>query len=584
MIYTDITFPIPDSKTYELRLLRSGTEPYLYFRNGSKRVNGKLVHDRILIGKIATNIDSDQPHFNPNDNYFKLKNIPIPSSEVSRTAKRGRKPKQISNGFSQANHCVDKTKSIMSSQSNNESDTLHLEDGKGHILTTSLVAKEIGLTDILKGCMSSKLFNDTMSSAAFLSLGAPGGLSNIDDFTSLGAALGFHQMSTQDLSVLYKDLDSFCKDDFFRQWIALHGSNSVCYDITSISSYSSDIELVEMGYNRDHEPLQQVNLGLICAMQSKIPLFYAEYSGSINDFSNFPNVLSRARLLGLGATTEMTLVMDGGFANLKTLSLLELAEMPYILGMPLSKFPKIKAQTQSVFRNCYYSLQFFELHGDLIRYHEIPYDINGKQERLIMYRSDDSYSKQSKSLLCHITQLREELSTKKNPPVSNMRRYSQFFHINVEKDNSFTFTDNVEAQAAALSLCGCFAILSSRKDMSVKAILEEYRSKDCVEKSFGIVKNDILHERFRVKSSSTLRGKMFLVFIALVIRVRLEQLLRPVLIRNKIGIDSAIERLKSISFIRQGDKWFTHNALTKIQKEILYALGAKLDMLVSNWV
>ena len=68
------------------------------------------------------------------------------------------------------------------------------------------------------------------------------------------------------------------------------------------------------------------------------------------------------------------------------------------------------------------------------------------------------------------------------------------------------------------------------------------------------------------------------------LRVRLEQLLRPVLTRNKIGIDSAIERLKSISFIRQGDKWFTHNALTKIQKEILYALGAKLDMLVSNWV
>lgn len=165
-----------------------------------------------------------------------------------------------------------------------------------------------------------------------------------------------------------------------------------------------------------------------------------------------------------------------------------------------------------------------------------------------------------------------------------MRRYSQFFHINVEKENAFTFTftDNVEAQAAALSLCGCFAILLSTRDVSVKAILEEYQSEDCVEKSFGIVKNHILHERFRVKSSSTLRGKMFLTFIALVIRVRLNQLLRTVLTRNKIGLDSAIECLKAISFIRQGDKWFIHNALTTIQKEILSALGAKLDMLVSN--
>jgi transposase len=41
-------------------------------------------------------------------------------------------------------------------------------------------------------------------------------------------------------------------------------SGSVCYDVTSISSYSQEMVSVERGYNRDGDDLAQFNLGMFC--------------------------------------------------------------------------------------------------------------------------------------------------------------------------------------------------------------------------------------------------------------------------------------------------------------------------------
>jgi len=52
------------------------------------------------------------------------------------------------------------------------------------------------------------------------------------------------------------------------------GGGSVCYDVTSISSYSQAMPAVERGYNRDGDDLAQYNLGTFCDECSKTPLYY----------------------------------------------------------------------------------------------------------------------------------------------------------------------------------------------------------------------------------------------------------------------------------------------------------------------
>ena len=77
-----------------------------------------------------------------------------------------------------------------------------------------------------------------------------------------------------------------------RRPLAKHAFN----DITSISSYSRENELVEYGYSRDHEDLPQINLGLIVDSGSHLPLHYHVHDGDIHDVTTLKQVLKEGLL------------------------------------------------------------------------------------------------------------------------------------------------------------------------------------------------------------------------------------------------------------------------------------------------
>ena len=72
------------------------------------------------------------------------------------------------------------------------------------------------------------------------------------------------QGSSRLFQTVGKDLSAV--QGFKRDWAEMAGKGQiVCYDVTSISSYSNLIVSVEYGYNRDHEKLSQINLGMFCS-------------------------------------------------------------------------------------------------------------------------------------------------------------------------------------------------------------------------------------------------------------------------------------------------------------------------------
>ena len=73
------------------------------------------------------------------------------------------------------------------------------------------------------------------------------------------------------------------REQFLLQWSQLNPcKESVFFDITSFSSYSSLIEIVEWGYNRDHDNLPQINFGVLIGSPNYIPILYSIYPGSIS--------------------------------------------------------------------------------------------------------------------------------------------------------------------------------------------------------------------------------------------------------------------------------------------------------------
>lgn len=122
---------------------------------------------------------------------------------------------------------------------------------------------------------------------------------------------------------------------FFLRWIQHHPlqGDNLLFDITSFSSQAKQIEFLEYGYNRDHELMPQVNMGLLVNETLRLPLYYKLYPGSIKDISTMDNLVKELQCLTIH---KITLILDRGFYS--TNNLLDLLERSYdfILPLPLT--------------------------------------------------------------------------------------------------------------------------------------------------------------------------------------------------------------------------------------------------------
>jgi transposase len=80
-------------------------------------------------------------------------------------------------------------------------------------------------------------------------------------------------------------------------------------------------------------------------------------------------------------------------------------------------------------------------------------------------------------------------------------------------------------------------ILLNRGEFSWVECLSLYRSKDVVEKGFDVLKNDIDLMPANLRTNSSLRGYLFIAFIALILRMKLMRILNSGPFNNQIRLD-----------------------------------------------
>ena len=129
-----------------------------------------------------------------------------------------------------------------------------------------------------------------------------------------------------------------------------------------------------------------------------------------------------------------------------------------------------------------------------------------------------------------------------------------------------------------LELCGYFAIISSEK-MNAKDAINLYKSRDVSEKIFRADKSYLGNHCLRVASEEAALNKIFIGFLALIIRCRIYTALKEkakALAKkpNDLTVPAAIRELEKIEMTRQLDKVYRlDHAVTKTQKVILSAFG-----------
>lgn len=131
-----------------------------------------------------------------------------------------------------------------------------------------------------------------------------------------------------------------------------------------------------------------------------------------------------------------------------------------------------------------------------------------------------------------------------------------------------------------IHLCGYFCIVTSKK-MDAKDALELYKSRDSSEKLFRGDKSYLGNSTLRVQTDEAADEKIFIEFVALIIRNRLYTSLKDQVLlddskANYMNVCAAIKELEKIEMLRQNDEAYRLDyAVTATQKAILKAF--KMD-------
>jgi transposase len=127
------------------------------------------------------------------------------------------------------------------------------------------------------------------------------------------------------------------------------------------------------------------------------------------------------------------------------------------------------------------------------------------------------------------------------------------------------------AGSQAINKMGKF-ILLFRGEFSWVECLSLYRSKDVVEKGFDVLKNDIDLMPANLRTNSSLRGYLFIAFLALIFRMKLMRMMIDAELNKRYSVEGLLTELEKIKImvLPDGEKVVTE--ITKKQREILDAL------------
>ena len=153
-----------------------------------------------------------------------------------------------------------------------------------------------------------------------------------------------------------------------------------------------------------------------------------------------------------------------------------------------------------------------------------------------------------------------------------------FWHEGQPDEKFMTGEEKTEEINRDIKLCGYFAIVTSEK-MTAREALELYKSRDASEKTFRGDKSYLGAKSERVYTNESVDTKIFIGFVATIIRSRIYTLLKDETGRmdkkqNYMTVPAAIKELEKIELLKGADNEYNLDyAVTATQKAILKAFG-----------
>jgi transposase len=390
------------------------------------------------------------------------------------------------------------------------------------------------------------------------------------------------KMSSSDISVLYEFLGGMQNQrmEFMKLWSEhIKPINGIYYDITSISSYSNNIDYIEWGYNRDKENLPQLNLGLVCSKDSNLPFYYSLFTGSIVDVSTIKNQIKYLNILNIKTPF---LVMDRGFCSIGNITEMDLNKFLFIqpLSFNLKKVKDLIFQNKDKIHKPEFA---FKYNQDILYYIKSSLEINGKIFCAHIYLNEKSEIAQKHLFLSKLIEVEQKYKDKHFNSKKEFEDYynnyipnklKPYYQWNEEKKK---IERNIKTFENYISNIGYIIFLSNKKNIDKSYILDCYRQKDSIEKMFDVLKNEFDGNRLRVHSNINMEGKLFVKFISLIVYMKISQIMNKNKLFEKYSLKEMLLELKKIKQTIISNHQPIISEVSKKQKEILEIFDIKIE-------
>jgi transposase len=339
---------------------------------------------------------------------------------------------------------------------------------------------------------------------------------------------------------IYHDLfvrvgqDEALQQNFFaNRCAAIKDKAILAYDSTTISTYSQNQIEARYGYNKDDDGLKTIKYLALYSIETRQPVAFTKQPGNLPDVITIENALKQLSVLGLG---DAEIVTDNGYHSEYNLSEFFIAGFDFITLVKTSlKWVKAEIDShvnefESIANACPFDPT---THGitvmrmrDYVKVRKYANHKNGTQkgdEEVFCRRTyihlyfnairkaeqDNAFDEDLLALRKQIIEgvnFNELSKAAQNKADKYLRISSRGGGIRVSFDDS--------ACKTAKKYHGYFALVSNSERDTFEC-LRKYRKRETIEAFFESMKRCADSSRVRVWSSDTLRGRMFVQFVAL---------------------------------------------------------------------
>lgn len=365
---------------------------------------------------------------------------------------------------------------------------------------------------------------------------------------------------------------------FLNEW---NGSRNhkekiyISYDSTNKNCQAGDLEMAEFGHAKVDMGTPIISISMAYDTSNKMPLFYEEYPGSINDMSRFQCMVRKAQGYGY---KNIGFILDRGYFCKDNIDYMDSCGYSFVMmvrGMA-SFVREMVLEHKGTFEEKRTSnIRSYSVYGTTVE--KKLYITDEKNRYFHIYHNPYKEASERDNVEEKVGRMARFLERQIGTEYEPSAAAEQYFELIFGKDGVLAaYREKAEVIEREIRLCGYFVIVTSQK-MTAKEAIELYKSRDTSEKLFSSDKSFLGNKSFRTYSNESTAAKIFVEFIALIIRCRMYTHLKAEAERldskpNYMTVPAVIKELEKIEMVRGFDHVYRlDHAVTATQKTILGA-------------